>query len=172
MKVVIIGFMGSGKSTVGAILARRAGLPFYDMDELVVQRSGHPSVRECFEALGEVAFRQLETLVAEELALEGTCVISTGGGVVTTPATMEALRSHSTRLVYLSVPFEVAQQRVGEGDDRPLFREVDAAASLYESRLPLYTKWADFTVDGTLDPFSCAEEVLRVVTGGGVNGAT
>ena len=83
MKISLIGFMGCGKTTVGRLLSKRLGIPFFDLDELVVEREGM-SIPEIFKKKGERVFRKLESQVLKELLLKNiSFVLSTGGGTPT-----------------------------------------------------------------------------------------
>jgi shikimate kinase len=145
MRVVFIGFMGSGKSTVGRIVADALSLPLFETDELVVRASGVGSIREIFDTRGEEWFRDLERRVCEDLSSITHGVIATGGGVVTREATIRALIAVPGVVVFLDVPFDVVAHRVGGDPSRPLFTSLERARALYESRLPLYRQYAHLT---------------------------
>jgi shikimate kinase len=114
--IVLVGAPGSGKSTVGALLAERLGVPFRDVDAVIVERAGKP-IAEIFTDDGEVAFRALEERVtAELLSLPG--VLSLGGGAVLSATTRAALRDH--RVVWLKVGLGQSVKRVGLDTARPL----------------------------------------------------
>lgn len=128
--LVLIGFMGAGKSVVGKQLARRLGRPFVDTDQVVEQRAGRP-IPAIFEAEGEAGFRALERAVVAEVAGRRGQVIATGGGAVTDPANLAALRS-SGLIVYLAARPETLAVRVA-GSDRPLLAgAADPAARIRE----------------------------------------
>jgi len=130
--IVLLGFMGVGKSTVGAELARRLGWDFVDMDMELVARFG--PIAQQFAAHGEGVFRARETELARSLAGGGPKIVSTGGGVVTVSDTLDALRRVGTT-VFLSAPWSVLTAR-GGGAARPLWD--DAVRARYEQRLPAY----------------------------------
>jgi shikimate kinase len=174
--IVLIGFMGAGKTTVGNLLAARLGLPFADSDQVIEQRSGRP-VRQIFAQDGEAAFRILEHQVIAEL-LDGpdpkSLVLALGGGAPEHPATRALLARGdnpprppregmaSAQVVYLHVSYEQALRRVGGDDGRPLLARPDLAAR-YERRLPVYASVATLTVptDGR-DPQAVTEDILAV----------
>jgi len=113
--IVLVGAPGSGKSTVGALLAARLGVPFRDVDAVIVERIGK-SITEIFDD-GEAAFRALEEqLTAELLPLPG--VLSLGGGAVLSATTRAALRDH--RVIWLRVGLAQSVKRVGLDTARPL----------------------------------------------------
>jgi shikimate kinase/3-dehydroquinate synthase len=150
MALVLIGFMGAGKSTVAGKLAAALGGAARDSDELLAERLGHPVARE-FELHGESAFRAKEQeLVCELLAGAGPQdVVALGGGSVTSDAVRAALAGHRT--VLLDVEPAVAWQRVqaqGNGAERPLARDPDSFAALYARRRPLYEQLANAIVTG------------------------
>ena len=114
--IVIIGSPGSGKSTVGALLAERLGVTFRDVDPVIVERTGK-SISDIFTDDGESAFRILEEqLTAELLPLPG--VLSLGGGAVLSAATRAALHGH--RVVWLQVGLAQSVKRIGLDTARPL----------------------------------------------------
>jgi shikimate kinase len=146
-KVVLIGFMASGKSAVAAELAPRLGFNVYQVDDEIVSRSGYPSVAALFAEKGEALFRELESEVALSLREAKDVVISTGGGIITRPTNMENLKSHGGIVVYLRTSFEIVSARAGDISSRPLFANKTDALELYKRRLPVYESYADIIVD-------------------------
>jgi len=146
-KVILIGFMGSGKSTVARRLGELLAHPVVEMDEVIVERSGLPSVAEIFAQRGEAAFRDLESAVAESLAAASDVIVSTGGGVVTRDRNMEHLRANGGTVFLLHAPFDTVAARNAGLETRPLFRDGSRARQLFEARAPLYARWADETLD-------------------------
>ena len=140
--IVLVGFMGAGKSTVGSLLAARLGLPFTDSDQVIEQRAGRP-VRQIFAEDGEPAFRALEHQVIAELLDGPPIVLALGGGAAEHPGTREKL--DGAQVVYLHVSYEQALLRVGGDRGRPLLARPDLAAT-YRRRLPLYAAVATLTV--------------------------
>lgn len=144
--IVLIGFMGTGKSEVGHLLARRLGWSFIDTDRRVETRE-HASIAQIFARRGEAYFRETEARVIAEVAAKPDTVIATGGGAVLKPSNMMHLRRRGW-IVSLTAPPEVLQRRLSQTADRPLLRG-DARgniAKLLDQRRPLYRD-ADMLID-------------------------
>jgi shikimate dehydrogenase len=165
VKVVLTGFRGTGKTSVGRILADRLGLPFFDTDALVEQLAGMP-IPEIFRRAGEAHFRSLEREVIASLRdTEG--VISTGGGAVMDPANVADLRRHG-RVYLLSAAPEVIVDRI-TGSDRPGLTglsEEEEVRTILTQRKNAYLGAADACIDaGTRPPRKVAEAILRQIAG-------
>lgn len=147
--IVLVGMMGSGKTTVGRALAARLGREFVDSDEVIQSRTGR-TVRQIFAAEGEAAFRALETTALLD-ALEGPepLVIAAAGGVVLSETNRKALCADGVRVVWLTAPLGVLTERAESGGHRPLLDEDpdEAMARLYAAREPLYREVADARID-------------------------
>lgn len=117
--IVLVGFMGAGKTTVGSLLAKQLGVPFDDVDLIIESRAGR-SIREIFAADGEPAFRDLEHQVTAELLAGRNAVLALGGGAAEHPGTRVCLRG--SRVVYLEVGYDEAMQRVSHDLGRPMLR--------------------------------------------------
>ena len=141
MKIVLIGFMGTGKTTVAPILAAKLGLEVVEMDDLIVAKAGAKSIEEIFKSGGETEFRELEMAVSQNLADHDNLVISTGGGVVTSKASMDYL-TRGAAVVELGASFETVIKRIDPKMPRPLFQDQAQARALYEQRKPLYSSYA------------------------------
>lgn len=160
MKIVIIGFMGAGKSTVGRLLSSVLTLPFFEMDDVIVERSGYGSVPEIFDRAGEDRFRQLEQEVARELGKVPSGIVSTGGGAAMNPDNREALSAHRAVIIHLLASFETLQARIRSDDSRPLFRDPAAALALYHVRLRTYAEFASLTITtDAMDPEQIVSEI-------------
>ena len=146
--VILVGFMGAGKSSVGRILAARLGRCFVETDEMITASEGRP-IPEIFAEKGEVHFRALEDEVVRLLGLKRGDVIATGGGLPCRDGRLEALRAIGT-VVWLSGDFEALYERALRGGDRPMLsgKTREQAEALYEARRPFYAK-ADLAVDTT-----------------------
>ncbi|MBS3957642.1 MAG: shikimate kinase [Clostridiales bacterium] len=146
--VYLVGFMGSGKSTVGLFVAEKLGMPFIDLDARIETAAGM-SVVEMFEARGEEAFRAAESAALESLAFESPSVVACGGGIILHDANRRALQKTGV-VVYLRVGAEEAIARIGDTSGRPLLARGDAvtmASTLLGAREALYRAVADVTVD-------------------------
>ena len=146
MKVVIIGFMGSGKTSVASSLSTKLGLTWIEMDSEIISRSGLTSIKEIFAKLGEATFRKLEQDVARDMAKADNVVISTGGGAIFAKESLENLRANGGRLVLLETSFEEIMKRVGNDPGRPLIKDPAFAKKLYDDRLAGYASAADIVV--------------------------
>jgi shikimate kinase len=140
--IVLVGFMGAGKTTVGHLLSARIGVPFVDSDLVIERRSRRP-VRQIFAEDGEPAFRALEHEVIVGLLDGPDAVLAVGGGAAEHPGTRE--RVATAQVVYLEVGYDQAMARVGGDPGRPLLARPDLAAT-YQRRLPLYAGIATLTV--------------------------
>ncbi len=140
-RIALIGFMGSGKTTVGRLLAERLGYRFLDLDTAVVQQAGK-SIREIFEQRGEEAFRRAETEILYSLREEDRLVIAAGGGSPIREQNREFFETLAAT-VYLEVSFEGFLKRTGKDPSRPLLDKTpDELKALYLSRLPVYRSLA------------------------------
>ncbi len=163
--IVLIGFMGCGKTTVGRELHQRLGYQLVDMDQVIEQRAGKP-ITAIFADDGEAAFRAMETGLLRELAAEhaGRRIISTGGGVVVRSENRDLLRRMGY-VVWLDAPLEVILERTGRNRQRPLLHTEDPAArirALLEEREPLYQESAHLKLDTAgLDSAELATGILE-----------
>ena len=140
VNIYLIGMMGSGKSTLGKLLAKELSYRFFDTDALL-EKVLQQSVKEIFAEQGEESFRNLETKVLGELAACVRSVIATGGGIVLRQENWSYL--HHGLVVWLDVPVEVLSHRLAKDDTRPLLSEsnrIDKLNSLLEQRSGLYAQ--------------------------------
>ncbi len=138
--LVLLGFMGVGKSTVGRGVARRLGLRFVDMDREIERKAG-ARIPEIFATRGESAFRALESEVAAELGGRDGLVIAAGGGVILRQENLDALSARGAVVVGLTGDPEVMWERVRRSTHRPLLQGPDPRArfmALHAEREPLY----------------------------------
>ncbi|WP_424246003.1 shikimate dehydrogenase [Elusimicrobium posterum] len=147
MKLILIGFMGAGKTTVGRALARTLGLGFVDMDTFILKRTSYESIAQIFEKHGEAFFRDLEARAAANLKGRSDIVISCGGGIINKPDALEALKEGGGTCIYLHSSFDGLKKRIANFESRPLFQDHEAAAQLYEKRLAEYKRHACYVVD-------------------------
>ena len=159
--ITLTGFMGSGKTTVGKVLADFLGCPFMDLDDLIVKKAGK-SIPEIFAQDGEPAFRQLEARLLRQTVekyTENTVVLALGGGAVTAPASAALLRE-KTVCIYLRASLETLLGRLeGETAGRPL---ADASlADRLAARAPIYEETAHVIIDTDgLTPDEVADEII------------
>ena len=161
MMIALTGFMGSGKTTVGKVLADFLGCPFMDLDDLVVKKAGK-SIPDIFAQDGEPAFRLLEAQVLRktvEKYAESTAVLALGGGAVLAPSSA-ALLHEKTVCIYLRASLETLLARLeGETAGRPL-ADASLAARL-AAREPIYEETAHVVIDTDgLSPDEVADEII------------
>jgi len=146
MKIILVGFMGAGKSSLGKLLAKNLSLEYVDMDNLIVKKSGRESDSEIFDKDGEAVFRELESAVSKNLQNKDNLVISTGGGIIMNKLNMEHLK-HNGIVIFLKNSFQTSKGRISKKNPPPLFRDKNKAKKLYQLRLPLYTQYADIIIE-------------------------
>ena len=144
-RVYLVGFMGSGKTTSGRLLASRWNVPFVDLDLAFESISGR-TIRETFETHGEAYFREREAELLRGTATLADAVVALGGGTFTFPDNVRFVKEHGVS-VFLDPPFEVLAARLAaKAADRPLFGSLESARLLWEARRAFY-KMADRTLD-------------------------
>jgi shikimate kinase len=147
--LVLIGFMASGKSTVGRECARRLGFRFADSDAVVVRRAGR-SVETIFREDGEAVFRDIETAAIAHLCARRRLVLATGGGAILRPENVDALRASGV-VVLLDVTPDVVLLRAGCRTSRPLLADADdplaRVEQLLTARTPSYRAASDAVVE-------------------------
>jgi shikimate kinase len=161
-RIVLTGFMGSGKSTVGPLVAARLGWRFVDVDDVIVAETGMP-IAEFFARHGEGAFRDREQVTISRLAAEDALVLALGGGAIEYAATRDLLlTSAGTLLIHLEVELTttVARCRGTEGI-RPILADHANLAARYERRLPLYNLAHLSIASDRLTPEQVADALLR-----------
>lgn len=157
MNIVLIGFMGSGKSSVGRALAKQKGMYFIDTDSLIESFEGQ-KIRDIFANHGEGYFRELEKKTFNWLSsCVDNAVVSTGGGMPTVIDDFSSLG----KTIYLKVDFETLLERLKaeEFDKRPLFADVEFARKIFEIREPIYTQKSELIVDANMEFESVLKEV-------------
>ena len=147
-RVILIGPMGSGKTTIGSLLAEKLGLAFRDTDHLIEEREGKP-VSQIFLDQGEDVFRAIEKKVLrDELLTDGT-VLSLGGGAPISIDAQSALRAISSYIIFLDISLSTVVPRIGFNRDRPLLLNNPRGQwqTLMEARRPIYEALADVTIN-------------------------
>lgn len=160
--LALIGFMGSGKSFVGAMVAERAGAPFIDLDTMIETEAGI-EIAQLFASRGEPAFRAIEARLLPDALMPGA-VVSLGGGAPIDDANWRRIQE-SAITVFLDVPFGTLWRRIA-GEERPLVKGRSRAdlESLLERRRPRYEE-ATHTVDATRPAGTVADEILKLWSG-------
>ncbi|MDR3764582.1 MAG: shikimate kinase [Acidobacteriota bacterium] len=162
--LVLIGFMGAGKSTVGRLLASRLGRPFFDLDNEIVRV--HGPIPEIFAAMGESGFRAIEHHQLDRLlpVMPRPGVLALGGGAFLQPANRELLTQHGATVIFLDAPFELISARISHGaQQRPLARDPELLRCLYEQRRPVY-QLADYAYPSTPEePGVLVNSLVRLV---------
>jgi shikimate kinase len=158
--IFLMGFMASGKSTVGPVLAAKLGLEFIDLDLLIEAEAGC-AIAELIEREGEERFREIEARTLREAMSRGAAVIAPGGGAITREENRE-LMSRLGITVWLDAPFDLCWRRIRkDGATRPLAPDEATARARYESRLALYRRAAiHIPIDESQTPDEVSESIL------------
>jgi shikimate kinase len=164
-RIILIGMMGAGKTTIGRELARRFGMRFVDCDHEIEARTG-VKVPTIFEIEGEDGFRRRESQVIDELTQADGLVIATGGGAVLDPGNRAMLASRGV-VVYLNVPPHVLWERTRHDRNRPLLQVANPRErihTLHAQRDPLYREVAHIVVDGGRgNPGNTVRQIIRAL---------
>ena len=168
--LILCGFMGSGKTTVGKRLARLLSKPFVDMDEYIALSSGR-TIAALFEERGEAGFRALEQEACHALGATGGQIIATGGGALLFARNVRVLKKNGV-ILFLHVEPDTVKRRLSGDDTRPLLNRPDrdsAMETLYAARVPLYRQSADheFKADGT--PEAVAKSIVKWLSEGEIS---
>ena len=161
--IVLCGFMGCGKTSVGRRVAKLMGRQFCDLDHFIEQQSGM-TVTEIFAKEGEEGFRIREAHAVAECAGKEGLVIASGGGTVLYPANVECFHRHGGKILFLDVPVAALQERLKNDKRRPLLQRPNrrqVIAELYEKRCPLYRAAADLVIDAGAPPMVVARRVAE-----------
>ncbi|MGB7189955.1 MAG: shikimate kinase [Acidobacteriaceae bacterium] len=165
-RIILTGFMGAGKSTVGALLAERLGWDFVDVDTVIESRAGK-TVAEIFADQGEAVFRALESEAIGELAGREYQVIAPGGGAVEAESTRELMVGlDQTCLVFLDAPLEVLIARClaqPQAAERPVLARREELARRFEARVPHYSMAHVTVATAGLSPQETVDRVLEAV---------
>ncbi len=146
MKIILIGFMGAGKSFFSKRLAECLGLERVETDELAIKKSGRNSVKEIITQDGEIKLRELEIEIAKELQEKDGVVIDTGGGVVLNKIILDYLKKDGV-VVFLNSSLEIIEKRLQGDEVRPIWQDKERFRQQYGLSLPLYRQYADMEVD-------------------------
>src|SRR5260370_33834329 len=164
--------MGSGKTTIGTLLARQLAWRFVDLDDRIEAFAGLP-IPQIFERLGEPAFRQIEAdqlraVLGRASELKESTVLALGGGTYAQPGCSDFLRAAGVPVLWLDSPIEVLLSRCMTMTDRPLFRDEASFSMLYTQPLPSY-QLADYREDSSREPTQVVAEIppRRIAASGG-----
>jgi shikimate kinase len=161
-RIVLTGFMGSGKTTVGPLVARRLGWKFIDVDDVIEAEAG-ATIAELFSRHGEAAFRERERAAIEALAANDLLVLALGGGAIEHPATRSLLvTAPGTLLVHLEVELATTLKRCrGTERTRPVLADQANLESRFQRRLPLYREAHVSIAVDALTPDEVVDAILR-----------
>jgi shikimate kinase len=161
-RIVLLGFMACGKTTVAKELARQLECKFADLDSFIIECHSR-SPAEIIQHDGEEKFREIETLALRDVLQSNDArVIALGGGTWTIPANRTLIALHDCVSIWLDAPFELCWQRINASPtERPLAPDHDAALARYEARRADYSLAKQITVTEASTPATLAEEILR-----------
>lgn len=165
--VVLIGFMGCGKTTYGKKLAKRLQYTFIDTDIAIEKQEGM-KISSIFEEKGEAYFRELERQTVEAISNQGCSVIATGGGIIKNADNMKKLMRTGV-IVYLRATPDLIFRNIGNDDNRPLLmggNKIEKIRTIMEERKPIYEKYGQVVVDvchGTVNQIT--DRILSAVEG-------
>ncbi len=165
--VILCGFMGCGKSSIGRRLAKLAGRRFVDMDDYIEKQAGK-AIKEIFAQEGEEAFRQMEEEAARVLSRERGLVIASGGGTVLREKSRDAL-AETGIILLLDVPFAALRERLKNDTARPLLQRPDrdeAMRALFSERMPRYRAAAHMVIPAGAPANIVARDIFRLLEGG------
>lgn len=160
--IVLAGFMGTGKTTIGQTVAARLEMPFIDLDDAIEAAAGQ-SIAEIFAAEGEAAFRRLEAQITQQVAAQSGQVIATGGGTLLNTDTRAAF-ARSGLLVCLTADPATIMERVAGDEARPLAQDQEALIKLMGDRAALYASLPYHVDTSDRTPEQAVEEVIRIWT--------
>lgn len=162
--IILSGFMGSGKTTVGKNIQEILNREFIDLDRYIEKKG--KSITEIFSSFGEKGFRKIESECLNEVLLSNGAVISLGGGTLTIDENVEIIKNSASYIVFLNVSNDIIIKRVGNGEGRPLLSKEDLeykANELYNQRMPIYINTADLIVDGDGDATEIAYNIANIL---------
>jgi shikimate kinase len=159
--IYLLGFMGVGKTTLGALLAQRLHWPFIDLDA-TIEAGQQTTIRQIFENAGETFFREIERAALIEASKTEPAVIALGGGTFVQPDNFEFIQENGGATVWLDCPLDELRRRCEDKTDRPLFKDPVSFARLFEQRLPFYQR-ARFRISTEgRSPEQIVEDILHL----------
>ena len=158
--IILIGMPGSGKTTIGKLLANMLNYKFIDSDQLIVEKIGK-TPRQVVEEKGLEFFLNIQDEVVVEIK-QNNCVIATGGGIVHSELAMNHLKSIGL-VIYLNTKYHIIEDRMDK--NRKLVRTRGTLLDLYNERNPLYNKYSDAILDcDSTDPKLLCNEILKIIS--------
>lgn len=168
MNIILIGFMGVGKTEVGKLLAKKLKMTYIDTDAMIEQEQGM-AINDIFAKKGEEKFRDMETLLLEKLSGLDSHVIATGGGMILRPGNVKKLKAIGSMILLWADP-ETVFERVKAAGTRPLLKVDDQRAKIkeiLEFRAPIYKGVADLEVDTSrLSPEEASNRIIKFMKEG------
>ena len=158
--ILLCGFMGCGKSSVGQMVAQITGRSFVDTDELI-EKNENMTISRIFEKVGEKGFRDTEHKACKQASNMQKAIVSTGGGTLTFERNVTLFNEDT--IIFLEVPFEEICNRIGKDGTRPLFKDKAAAKELFDKRTPLYRSAANIVIDGKGNIKEVAERIVNAM---------
>lgn len=159
--IILCGFMGCGKTSVGRRAAKLLGRELCDLDHYIEQREGM-TITEMFAKFGESGFREREARAVEEVSKRGGLVVASGGGTVLFPHNVEVFHQSGGTILFLDVPLAALQERLKNDKRRPLLQKPNrrqVVEELFNQRAPLYRAAADIRVDAGAPPIVVARRI-------------
>lgn len=162
--IILCGFMGCGKSTIGKILSEKTKRPFIDMDRYIEKKT-NMTVSEIFEKYGEKKFREIESGVCFELSQKRGIIIASGGGTLTFQKNIDILNK-TGRIVFIDVKYEILCERLRHDTKRPLLQvenRDEKIRELLDKRTPVYKGASSVYVDGNFASGYVADIILSIL---------
>ena len=162
MNIILIGFMGAGKTTVGALLAKRMNFNFYDTDEMITIDEKKEIV-EIFDSNGEEYFRDLESKKLDEIESFNNCIFSTGGGIILREENRKILQRNFS--VYLKASYEIIFERIKQDSSRPLLNTENpylTGLEIFNSRKNIYESFQFSVETDNINPELVAEKIYSL----------
>lgn len=165
MKLLLCGFMGCGKTSVGRRTAKLIKYKFVDMD-IYIEKKEKMTVSQIFEQKGESYFRELETSVCKELCLLDNVIIASGGGTVLKKENVKVLNKGGCKILFIEVPVKALQERLKRDKKRPLLQREDRnefIEKLYSERYPKYKEASDICFNGACPTIVLAKKLSKLI---------